>query len=220
MSLKLAVLIDGGFLKKRVRRWIRESKKSEDDAHSLVLEFTRAISTHPLLRGYLLYRVFFYDGKPIENKKTKPLDGGIIDFKDTEEFHKSKELLKQLGNIPYVASRLGETKFRGWKIKPKKFKTKPEISEIVVKADDLRPQILQKGVDMRIGLDIAALSLKQFVDVLVLVSGDSDFVPALKFARTEGRQIILFTLGQRITQEFKTHADICVEDTLGDIMEP
>ena len=220
MSLKLAVLIDGGFLKKRVRRWIRESKKSEDDAHSLVLEFTRAISEYPLLREYLLYRVFFYDGKPIETKKTKPLDGGIIDFKDTEEFHKNKELLKQLGNIPYVASRLGETKFRGWKIKPNKLKTKPEISKIVVKADDLRPQILQKGVDMRIGLDIAALSLKQFVDVLVLVSGDSDFVPALKFARTEGRQIILFTLGQRITQEFKTHADICVEDTLGDIMEP
>jgi uncharacterized LabA/DUF88 family protein len=39
---------------------------------------------------------------------------------------------------------------------------------------------------MRIGLDIASMTLKHQVDTLVLVTGDSDFVPAAKLARREG----------------------------------
>ncbi|MCY3544387.1 MAG: NYN domain-containing protein [Chloroflexi bacterium] len=33
---------------------------------------------------------------------------------------------------------------------------------------------------MRIGLDIASITLKRQADTIVLVSGDSDFVPAAK----------------------------------------
>ena len=216
MSLNFAVLIDAGFLRIRAREWAKKFNKSTDEAYSLVPEFARAIPNHPQLQGCLLYRVFYYDGHPLENKEQVPLGGNVKDFADTDEFRKNSELLKQLEGMPYVAVRLGETKFRGWQIKHKKFSSE---SEIIVRASDLRPQVEQKGVDMRIGLDIAALSLKQFVDVLVLVSGDSDFVPALKFARTEGRQIILFTLGHKVTRELKAHADVCVEGTLADIME-
>ena len=42
---------------------------------------------------------------------------------------------------------------------------------------------------MRVGLDIASLTLKKQVEVIVLVTGDSDFVPAMKFARREGALI-------------------------------
>lgn len=49
----------------------------------------------------------------------------------------------------------------------------------------------QKGVDMRIGLDIASLSYKKQVDQIILISGDSDFVPAAKLARREGIDFIL-----------------------------
>ena len=39
---------------------------------------------------------------------------------------------------------------------------------------------------MRIGIDIASLAFKKQVDQIVLISGDSDFVPAAKQARREG----------------------------------
>jgi len=39
---------------------------------------------------------------------------------------------------------------------------------------------------MRIGLDIASLAYKRQVNQVVLISGDSDFVPAAKLARREG----------------------------------
>ncbi len=39
---------------------------------------------------------------------------------------------------------------------------------------------VQKGVDMKIGLDIASLAYKKLVSKIILIAGDSDFVPASK----------------------------------------
>jgi uncharacterized LabA/DUF88 family protein len=55
--------------------------------------------------------------------------------------------------------------------------------------------------------------LKQQVKVIVLISGDSDFIPAMKFARREGAQLFLVTLGHGIKDEMREHADLVV-DTL------
>lgn len=71
-------------------------------------------------------------------------------------------------------------------------------------------------MDLRIGLDIAALTLKKHVDVIGLVTGDSDFIPALKFARREGKQVFLYTLGHDIHRELYVHSDIWVSDSYED----
>ena len=60
---------------------------------------------------------------------------------------------------------------------------------------------------MRIGLDIASITLKRQADVIILVSGDSDFVPATKFARREGVQFILDPLWQNIPPDLNEHID-------------
>lgn len=65
----------------------------------------------------------------------------------------------------------------------------------------------QKGVDMRIGVDIASLALKKQIDTLILVAGDSDFVPAAKLARREGIDFILDPLGQQINADLFEHID-------------
>ena len=65
---------------------------------------------------------------------------------------------------------------------------------------------------MRIGLDIASLTLKRQVQVIVLVTADSDFVPAMKFARREGAQLFLITLGHGMRDGMRAHADLVVED--------
>lgn len=65
----------------------------------------------------------------------------------------------------------------------------------------------QKGVDMRIGVDIASLALKKQVDTIVLVAGDSDFVPAAKLARREGIDFILDPLWQQINADLFEHID-------------
>lgn len=65
----------------------------------------------------------------------------------------------------------------------------------------------QKGVDMRIGIDITSMTLKKQVDTIVLVAGDSDFVPAAKLARREGVEFILDPLWQSINSDLFEHID-------------
>ena len=60
---------------------------------------------------------------------------------------------------------------------------------------------------MKIGLDVAWLATKRIVDRIILVTGDSDFVPAMKFARREGIQVVLVNMASFVKQELREHAD-------------
>lgn len=68
-------------------------------------------------------------------------------------------------------------------------------------------ELRQKGVDMRIGLDIASMTLKKQVDTIVLVAGDSDFVPAAKLARREGVEFIVDPMWQKVRDDLYEHVD-------------
>jgi len=76
-----------------------------------------------------------------------------------------------------------------------------------LQAGDVTLGLRQKGVDMRIAIDIASLTLKQQVSTLVLVAGDSDFVPAAKLARREGMEFILDPLWQNVNDDLFEHID-------------
>jgi len=76
-----------------------------------------------------------------------------------------------------------------------------------LQAGDVALGLRQKGVDMRIAIDIASLTLKKQASTIVLVSGDSDFVPAAKLARREGMEFILDPLWQRINDDLFEHID-------------
>mgnify|MGYP006425113139 CR=1 FL=1 len=76
-----------------------------------------------------------------------------------------------------------------------------------LQTDDVRLSLRQKGVDMRIGIDIATISLKKQADTIILVTGDSDFVPAAKVARREGVEFLLDPLWQSINNDLNEHVD-------------
>jgi hypothetical protein len=103
--------------------------------------------------------------------------------------------------------------FRGWKVRHGRLPDKD--ASVTLTAPDLEPNIHQKGVDMRLGLDIAALTLKSHVDAFVLVAGDSDFVPAMKFARREGAQLFLVTLGHSVRADMLEHSDLMLDIPVG-----
>ena len=67
--------------------------------------------------------------------------------------------------------------------------------------DDFILDVRQKGVDMKIGLDIASMAYKKQVDRIILISGDSDFVPAAKLARREGIDFILDPMQAKIKDD-------------------
>ncbi|MBW7835512.1 MAG: NYN domain-containing protein [Sphingomonadales bacterium] len=73
--------------------------------------------------------------------------------------------------------------------------------------DDITLGLRQKGVDMRIGLDITSITLKKQADTIILVTGDSDFVPAAKLARREGVEFILDPMWQNVQDDLFEHID-------------
>jgi uncharacterized LabA/DUF88 family protein len=77
----------------------------------------------------------------------------------------------------------------------------------------------QKGVDMRIGMDMARLALRNLVRTVVVVTADSDFVPALKFVRREGVKVILEPYGKNGRKELRYHADIVLPPPARDVWE-
>lgn len=77
----------------------------------------------------------------------------------------------------------------------------------LIQDHEIRLGLRQKGVDMRIGLDIASIALKKQADTVVLIAGDSDFVPAAKLARREGMQFILDPLWQQVNEDLYEHID-------------
>lgn len=97
-------------------------------------------------------------------------------------------------------------------VKPRLLDPANPQTQLQITDSDLHPNVMQKGVDMRIGLDMSSLSLKNQCDVIALVTGDSDFIPAMKFARREGKQIFLYTLGHSIRPEIHAHTDLCIQE--------
>lgn len=60
---------------------------------------------------------------------------------------------------------------------------------------------------MKIGLDIASMTLKHQVDTIILVTGDSDFIPAAKVARREGVEFLLDPMWQSVDGDLMEHID-------------
>ena len=60
---------------------------------------------------------------------------------------------------------------------------------------------------MRIGVDIASIAFKKQVNQIILIAGDSDFVPAAKLARREGIDFILDPMGNPVSEDLFEHID-------------
>jgi uncharacterized LabA/DUF88 family protein len=201
--MKYAVLIDGGFIRRKLGSPVTPITLLH------VTRFLERLRAHPALSQSALYRIYWYDAQPLEGSEKRPLNGGRVNFGDTPLARTSKALLRDIGALPHVSIRRGDLVFRGWRIRSGRL---PERDPCVtLAAADLEPNIQQKGVDMRIGLDIASLTMKRHADIVVLVSGDSDFVPAMKFARREGAQLFLVPLGHGVRSEMLEHADLVLE---------
>lgn len=199
-----AVLIDGGFIKRKL------GSAAHPMTAATLEGFLTALGSHAALSDHRLHRVYYYDAAPLEAVKVKPLNGGSINFGTSNTAIQGKALHADLIKVPFLALRMGELGFRGWKIDSRLLRdtTSPDLR---ITADNLDPNIQQKGVDMRIGLDIAALTLKKLVNIIVLVTADSDFVPAMKFARREGAQLMLVHLGNALMQTMIEHSDMLLE---------
>lgn len=201
-----AVLFDGEFFLKRYH-YIRGSQppdRAAADLHWIAREHARKDNLE-------LYRIFFYDCLPMTHKIHNPLTRELIDFSKSPSTLWRKSFHDELKTRRKVALRLGYLNERSgqWLLggDPLKNLLAGKITIDQLEDKDIKYDVTQKGVDIRIGLDIASMTFKKQIRQVVLVAGDSDFVPAAKLARREGIDFVLDPMWAKIRNDLLEHID-------------
>lgn len=205
---KTAILVDGGFYRRVAYSFFGDVDPIAR-ANELEAYCKRHINDKHEDRE--LYRIFYYDCMPSDKKIYHPLLKRQIDLAKTDLYGWMIAFTESLKSKRKFALRMGtlsderlcyNLKYDALKRLYNGRSTLDSLSET-----DFELNIEQKGVDMKIGIDIASLAYKRQVDQIILISGDSDFVPAAKLARREGIDFILDPMRQHIKPDLFEHID-------------
>ncbi|MDR0803776.1 MAG: NYN domain-containing protein [Rickettsiales bacterium] len=188
--MKTIFLIDSGCLRHIFKQ--NECSYTADGIEAFALDCMDQIN-----EKNSLLRILFYDCLPFRGKVKSP-----ISKTDIEHIGEDR-LLGKLGQKNYFAIRYGKLKFRGWALKEESYSKNCELED-----SDFNPIFEQKGVDLRIGMDISKYAHDKTIGHIILLSADTDFVPALKCARTNGIKISMLVMDKfDIHFDLKTHSD-------------
>lgn len=211
LNNKVAILIDGGFYVKMFKNQNSSRHPEKSDLEYLIRSIIEEIqSKSGKTQTDILFRTFYYDCEPYA-KSIVTLKGEHINCADNVLYKNQLQYLNSIKFIDQFALRLGELGFTGW------------IADMNKKTKVIRykPNFKQKGVDMKIGLDMAWMASKGTVDKIVLVTGDSDFISPMKLVRREGITVYLCPLGATfVKQELKAHSDFVLDgDTIPKVLK-
>ena len=119
---------------------------------------------HALCTNEVLFRAYYYDCLPHQSENPTPEERRRLSTK--------RQFFNSLERLDHFTVREGNLIFRG-------------------NDEHGHPLFVQKQVDLLLGLDLALLVSRRRIDMAILLAGDSDFIPAVRFAREEGALVRL-----------------------------
>lgn len=214
---KTAILVDGNFYLHRAKSlWKQKSPAARaKELHDYALFHITSNRSKKLEIGdRSLYRIFYYDCPPLESGRFKQpwsCHNTVFSRKNPSNVWMS-DFHRELGGKRKVAMRMGEIRAANahYTLKEESLKRliAGEISAKDLGEDDfVLTGMKQSGVDMRIGLDVASLAYERIVDQVVLIAGDSDFLPVAKVARRSGVDFLLDPMGHHVADSLKVQTD-------------
>jgi uncharacterized LabA/DUF88 family protein len=112
-----------------------------------------------------LLRAYYYHCLPYQSAEPTP--------EEKQKFSSAERFLRRLSRLNSFTVRKGKLQYRG-------------------KTDDGKPLFEQKRVDVALATDLVMHGTKRFITHAILITGDSDFIPAVEIAQSEGVHITLF----------------------------
>jgi uncharacterized LabA/DUF88 family protein len=204
--MKTAVMIDGAFIRKKFRSAMKRDISAQDIQGIIAKVFSLVnIPDHN-------YRVYFYDCKPCSEHTSLPISHTLHNFEENPQYANGMRLIKEIKLLPFFAVREGILSFNGWTLKPLCYGRSPLTDECFI------PNLKQKGVDIKIGLDVAWISFNHIAENIILITGDSDFVPIIKTARRNGVFVYLFTLEHNEKNELLENVDVVNETPISQLI--
>lgn len=208
LTRKTAIIVDGGYYRVRAQDlWGKKAAQARaDELYEYCLMHIK-LPAEP--RD--LYRIFYYDCPPMMRSMIHPLTQKTIEYAKMTGKNWTEYFFNALLEKRKVALRMGElaestAKYVLKDIVLEKLIAK-EMTVDELKESDFWLDVKQKGVDMRIGLDVALLAQNRLVDQVILIAGDSDFLPVVKMARKSGIDVLLDPMKQRTKKNMQEHVD-------------
>lgn len=172
--MNIAILLDGDFSRRMIER-----KLGHNPNPSEIESFCKSV----ISPGEDLFKTVYYDCPPFSETRILPVSGKPYDFSRTKVYLKAMPFQKLVKSNPFFEYRGGHLSFDGWTLKDSSIKALMAAPRPLLDSD-FEPVLTQKQVDMKIGFDVAKLSLNQTVGRILLATSDADFVPAIHFARS------------------------------------
>lgn len=202
-----AILVDGGFYHRRAQSlW---KKKSPQDRANELYSYCLSLLNHNQTAE--LYRIFYYDCPPSTEKVYHPFLKKAKDLGATTQNKWMNDFHEAMRSKRKVALRMGKLSSNDLRYILTEKATKDLCNGKRTTAEltegDFELSIVQKGVDMKMGIDIASMAYKKQVNQIIMIAGDSDFVPAIKLARREGIDVVLDPMHNNISHDLNEHID-------------
>ena len=165
------------------------SKVLKESFASPQIDFSKLSSR--LADGDPILRTYYYNCMPY--KSQTPSKG------DIERYNNMQRFVTSLERLDRYAVRLGKLEYRG-------------------RNTAGAPIFQQKRVDILLGCDLVLLAAKQRIEKAILVTGDSDFIPAIETAKNEGVEIeLVYDKAHHPHNSLTLIADVRKELTQADI---
>lgn len=119
-----------------------------------------------MAQGSDLFRSYYYHCYPYQ--------GNPPTEEERQRYANRRRFYTALERLPRYSVRLGRLEKRGFE------------------DDGVTPRFEQKRVDILLGVDLVLLAAKQQIQQAIILAGDSDFIPAITVAKTEGVLITLY----------------------------
>jgi uncharacterized LabA/DUF88 family protein len=110
-------------------------------------------------------RAYYYNCLPYQSNPPTP--------EESERFAKKERYFSYLRRLPRISVRLGKLAFRGL-------------------GSDGKKVFEQKGIDTLLSIDMVNLAATKQVSNIILLAGDSDYIPAVEVVKTHGVGVILY----------------------------
>lgn len=183
MNMKTAILLDGHYARILLKVLIGKNATCKR---------LKALSDSSIVSGETLTGIYYYDCSPFSKTLPLPMSGILRDFSKEASFNMATKLQQQLKSDSAFHLRRGQLSFDGWALELKSLEDLKKTPRKLLDTD-FKPIIKQKQVDLLIGIDIAKMAITKTVERIILVTSDSDFVPAINYAQTHGIKVFLIT---------------------------
>lgn len=68
----------------------------------------------------------------------------------------------------------------------------------------------EKGIDVKLAIDFVDYAINEKAEILILVSGDADFIPALELARQKGAKVLSTSLARGYSRQLRDNFEFFV----------